>query len=134
MNQQSGYVKDNWRLGDRLTLNLGLRLERYHVFLPAQSKPAGVFSQAASFPSTDILTWNGIAPRASFSYALTADAKTAIKATYGRFNWLQAADYARTYNRNDIISTTYRWNDPNNNGTYDPGELGGVRQRHWCFQ
>ena len=44
---QGLFMRDNWRIGDRLTLNLGLRVERYDVFLPEQSKPAGPFSAPA---------------------------------------------------------------------------------------
>ena len=32
------YFKDSWRIGDRLTLNLGVRMDRYHSYLPAQTK------------------------------------------------------------------------------------------------
>ena len=38
---QSVFLRDVWRATNRLTLNFGLRFfERYHTFLPAQSKPA----------------------------------------------------------------------------------------------
>ena len=63
MTTQSAFVRDAWRFGDRATLNLGLRYERYHVFLPAQSKPAGRFYPAGDFPETEVLTWRNWAPR-----------------------------------------------------------------------
>ena len=50
MTTQSAYVRDAWRFGDRATLNLGLRYERYHVFLPAQSKEAGRFYPGGRLP------------------------------------------------------------------------------------
>ena len=40
VNYQSGYARDNWRIGERLTVSYGLRVERYNAFLPEQSKPA----------------------------------------------------------------------------------------------
>ena len=49
VNYQSGFVRDTLRIGDRLTVNAGLRMERYHAFLPPQSKPAGPFSAAADY-------------------------------------------------------------------------------------
>ena len=49
VSHQSWYIRDNFRVGDKLTFNAGLRVERYHVYLPAQSKEAGQFSQAADY-------------------------------------------------------------------------------------
>jgi hypothetical protein len=124
MDMQSAYMKDSWRIGEGLTMNLGARVERYHLFLPEQTKPAGAFSDAATFPKTEIRTWTGVAPRVGFSYALTNDARTVVKATYGRFNWVLDAATGENYNRNAVIVTDYRWNDLNKNKAYDPGELG----------
>ena len=121
---QSGYLQDSWRIGDRLTINGGVRFERYHVFLPAQSKPASTFNVAASYPATDLLTWNAAAPRLGVSYALTSDNRTVFKATYGRFNWPARAEDGLNYNKNNLLTTTYRWSDPNGNGVFDPNELG----------
>ena len=124
MNMQSAYVKDNWRIGERLTMNLGLRYERYHLYLPEQSKPDGVFAPAATFPRLEIRKWTGLAPRIGVSYALTKEAKTVVKATYGRFNYVLDANIGELYNRNALNTWAYRWNDLNGNKTYDSGELG----------
>lgn len=35
----SAYASDSWRLNNRLTVNLGVRFDRYRVFLPAQEHP-----------------------------------------------------------------------------------------------
>src|SRR4029453_4521994 len=40
----SGYASDSWDVRRRLTLNLGLRFDRYRVFLPEQTHPAGRFN------------------------------------------------------------------------------------------
>ena len=37
----AAYASDSWRLNRRLTLNLGLRFDRYRVFLPEQTHPVG---------------------------------------------------------------------------------------------
>ena len=128
-----GYVRDSWRIGERLTANLGVRFERYNAFLPAQSKPAGPYSDAADYPETDLYNWSGIAPRAGLSYALTSDNKTAIKVAYGRFNFALRASDSRTvrnFNKNDYSATRYRWNDVNGNKRLDyPQELGAFVAR-----
>lgn len=124
MNMQSAYFKDVWRVGERLTLNLGARWERYHLYLPGQSSSASAFFPAATFPRTEIRDWSGIVPRLALSYALTADSKTVVKATYGRFNWVLDAGTGETYNPNYLNTMTYRWSDKNGNRDYDAGELG----------
>lgn len=124
MNMQSFYFKDVWRSGDRVTMNLGLRWERYHLYLPAQSREAGAFFPRADFTRTEIRDWRGLVPRAGVSYALTEDARNVVKFTYGLFNWVLDAGTGETYNPNGLSTTTYRWNDLNRNRDYDPGELG----------
>ena len=128
VNYQSGFVRDTVRVGDRLTFNAGLRIERYHAFLPQQSKSAGPFSAAASFDTTELYDWRGIVPRFGLSYALTADKKTVVKATYGRFNFALRASDSRTirnFNKNDYSATLDLWNDLNGNRVLDyPQEIG----------
>jgi hypothetical protein len=133
VNNQSVYVRDSVRVGNRLTVNVGLRFERYVAFLPEQSKPAGQFSPAAEYPHTGLYDWRGLVPRVGFSYALTADSKTAVKASYGQYNWAiraQATNLLRPFNPVDHVATYYRWNDLNNNHNLDlPGELGDFIRR-----
>ncbi len=128
VNYQSGFARDNFRIGDRLTISYGLRVERYNAYLPAQSKPAGTFSVAADYPRIELYDWSSWAPRVGLSYPLTSDNRTVVKATYGRFNFALRASDSRTirnFNKNDYSATRYRWNDANGNRRLDfPGELG----------
>jgi hypothetical protein len=132
VNYQSAFVRDTLRIGDRLTVNAGLRMERYHAFLPAQSKPAGPFSSAADFDFVELYNWRGVVPRFGASYALTADKKTVLKATYGRFNFALRASDSRTirnFNKDDYSATLYLWNDLNGNKQFDyPSEVGSFVQ------
>jgi hypothetical protein len=132
VSHQSWYIRDNFRIGEKLTLNAGLRVERYHVFLPAQSKEAGQFSQAADYEYKSIYDWRDIAPRLGLSYAVNP--RTVVKAAWGRFNFAIRADTAgivRPFNLNDHTQRRYRWNDLNGDkifqGTYDQatGQVGG---------
>lgn len=124
MTTVSAFAKDEWLIGDRATLNVGARFERYHVYLPAQSKPAGQFYPAGDFPYTDVLTWNNWAPRIGLSLPLDADKRTVLKVTYGWYNFATQATYGDTFNNNASQTSTYRWNDLNGNMLYDSGELG----------
>jgi hypothetical protein len=71
---QSLFVQDKYQPTRRLTLNLGLRIEKEN--LPS-------FNQ---FPSAINFGWNDkIAPRLGFAYDLTGNGETKIFASYGRF-------------------------------------------------
>jgi outer membrane receptor protein involved in Fe transport len=128
VNYTSGFFRDNWRIGERLTLSYGIRVERYNAYLPAQSKPAGPYSAAADYAKTDLYDWSSWAPRIGVSYPITSDNKTVVKATYGRFNFALRASDSRTirnFNKNDYSASRYRWNDLDSDRHLDfPGELG----------
>jgi outer membrane receptor protein involved in Fe transport len=124
MTTQSAYLRDAWRFGDRATVNVGLRWERYHVYVPAQSKPEGRFYPAVDFPATDVVTWNNWAPRIGLSLPLGSSNRTVVKATYGWYNFATQGNYADPYNPNAAATTTYRWNDLNGNRDFNDGELG----------
>ena len=68
------------------------------------------------------MPWFGV------SYALTADKKTVVKMTYGRFDFALRASDSRTirnFNKNDYSATIYLWNDLNGNKVFDyPLEVG----------
>ncbi len=124
MRTYSTYVRDAWRIGDRATINAGVRFEGYDVYIPEQSKEAGRFYPGGDFPKIDVVTWNNWAPRIGVAYPLDQGNRTVVKATYGWFNYAMQATYADTFNNNASASTTYRWNDLNGNRNYDDGEFG----------
>ena len=88
LDQQDFFVNDTWSKG-RVTMNLGLRWDRYKGWMPEQSQPAfanGPVSVAAqTFPERDLYTWNNLGPRIGMTYDLANDGKTVMKASYGLF-------------------------------------------------
>jgi hypothetical protein len=131
VNAQGAFARDSWRVTEQLTVDVGVRLERYHTFLPAQSKLTGPYSTAADYPETSLYDWRGVAPRFGVSYAPAADKRTVVKATYGHYNFaLRPSDTTilRNLNPNEYAATLYRWNDVNGNKQFDPGELGAFVQ------
>jgi hypothetical protein len=120
-NVYSAFLTDQWRVGQRLTFNLGLRWDRQHSFVPEQSREDGQFAKAETFPRVEVLSSNHLAPRAALAWDLTGNGRTVVKATYGWFN--VEAGLAADFNKNTSYTTRYRWRDLNGNGNYDPGEV-----------
>lgn len=126
LNLHSLYLSDQWRVSDRVTLNLGLRVERQNAFVPPQSQEAGSFVQAADYPKIAVGDWNLLAPRAAMAWDITGGGRTVLKATYGWYNQeleYQATQFASLYNPVAATTTQYRWRDLNRNNDYDPGEV-----------
>ena len=118
----AGFVDDTWRLNGRVTLALGMRLDRHQPILPEQHGPAG-----QAFPAMDpVLTFNNWGPRVGMSADLTGDGKTMLKLHYGQFWVYPGANFTSGLNPNPSgWSQTYAWtNDANSNGGWDPGEEG----------
>jgi hypothetical protein len=89
------FVQDKWSVGRRLTLNLGVRYDRYHSWYPEQGNPGtGPWASAQFFPTSLFKTnyprqdmpalWS-LVPRLAFVYDVRGNGKTAIKGSYGRY-------------------------------------------------
>ena len=124
----SAYVSDSWRLKNRLTLTLGLRFDRYRLFLPAQEHPASG-QQFDAFPN--LIDWNTFVPRIAAAYNLTGRGTTLAKFSFARYR--PAPNAATAFNSNPnaaIWWAQYEWLDPNGSGVWEPGEEGRfVRRR-----
>ena len=73
----------------RVTLNLGVRWDRYRGWMPEQRQIA-VHDRSgqragAGVPRAHFFTWNSFGPRIGMTYDLAGDGKTVIKASYGLF-------------------------------------------------
>jgi hypothetical protein len=81
------FIDDSIRLGDRVTLNLGLRGDYSKAFSPPQqelddnAKPTG-----KTFPRADFFKWNSISPRLGVNWKVTSDGKTIVKSHWGRYH------------------------------------------------
>jgi outer membrane receptor protein involved in Fe transport len=92
------FADDTFRIGDRLTLNLGLRYDRNRARIPElpvldqDGKPAG-----ESVGPRHLYTWSVVAPRAGFNFKITPDGRTVVRGHYGRYyRAIAAAEYGRT--------------------------------------
>ena len=123
---QDAFINDTWAKG-RVTMNLGLRWDRYKGSMPEQSQPAfanGPVSVAAlTFPARDFYTWNNLGPRIGLTYDLAGDGKTVLKASYGLFWHNPGPNVSADANPNqNNKSVTYTWTDRNGDKHYQAGE------------
>jgi hypothetical protein len=125
------YVQDSWRTSSRLTLNIGLRFDRYRAFLPdQQGPPVGRFNAAqVNFPEiSNVKTFNNPVPRLGLVYDVTGRGQTVIKANYAQYYWNPGASGLPFDVNNNSADwyKRYRWTDLNGDLLYQPGEEGVI--------
>ena len=80
LDEAQAYIQDMWTPIDRLNVSLGLRWSHTMAAIPDYT-----FGGVTHVGNPEVYDWNNIAPRLGFSYALTKDKKTILRASYGRF-------------------------------------------------
>jgi hypothetical protein len=124
-NTYAVYLKDSWRPTSTLTVNLGIRWERQHSFLPAQDYAGArdwptVFP-GGSFQQIEVQKLTRAVPRTGVAWNLGG--KSVVKATFGLYNYLLGDTYADAFNRNATAQATFNWHDLNGDKLYQPGEV-----------
>jgi hypothetical protein len=94
------FVQDDWKVNDRLTLNLGLRYDlftppsessgRLSYYFPEDRKVIVADGSSSRLISTDK---NNFGPRVGFAYALDSEKSMVIRGGYGLLYTLDGTDY-----------------------------------------
>ena len=91
-----------------LTVTLGIRLDHYDSYAPAQTGVLGHQIDQIRGP-----LWNNLGPRLGIVYGVTSDQKTIIKANYGQYWTTPGPELSGTYGANASTNySTYVWSDP----------------------
>jgi Carboxypeptidase regulatory-like domain len=119
------YLKDSWRPTGQITINLGVRFERQHSFLPAQDYPGArdwptVFP-GGSYPQIEVQKLTRAVPRTGIAWDLGAIG--VVKGTFGLYNYMLGDTYADAFNRNATANAVFTWHDLNGDKLYEPGEV-----------
>jgi hypothetical protein len=130
----NGFISDTIT-ANALTINIGVRYD--HQFGENRASNVGAnptfpnLVPALNYPGiSSEFTWEDWQPRIGLTYALGAEKKTVLRASYARFAD-QLGGSVLTWDNplGAIQGTRFRWNDMNHNHNVDVGELGQpVRQ------
>jgi hypothetical protein len=106
------FVQDAWTL-KRMTINAGVRFESFNARIKPQTSIAGRFAPERTFNQVeDLPNWLDVAPRLGVSYDLFGNARTALKATVGRYMAGQALGFPQRYNPLQLgAGDTRTWTD-----------------------
>jgi hypothetical protein len=124
-NTYAMYLKDSWRVTSNLTINLGVRWERQHSFLPAQdfagARDWPTVFPGGSFQQIEVQKLTRAVPRTGIAWNLGG--KSVVKATFGLYNYQLGDTYADAFNRNATANAVFNWHDLNGDKLYQPGEV-----------
>ena len=145
----AGFISDTWKFNDRLTFNLGMRMEHYVDSYPDQSFTPGGHAALANWPADlnptertrylnliapvsvagrEVARTFNISPRLGFAYDLSGDNRTVLKGYFGRFYYNSADEVANRENPVGSVRLRYQFLDQNGNRHLDgPQELGAFR-------
>ena len=140
----SGYVQDRWAPNTRLTITLGVRIDRQSmgygdatrkaaitdVTGAAQAGDGGrIFPVSTTVASHTFFTNTNAAARLGLTYDLNGKGRTVLKAFYGRY-YNNLADGFSAVNPGDITTVEYAFKDVYGDHRYHgPENLGAFRFR-----
>jgi hypothetical protein len=122
------YFQDSYTRG-RLTLNLGIRVDRQDDFAVAADVPANPLIPtqlpAVSFPGADAgVVWTDFSPRLGLTYDLTGDGKTVFSSSYAAYYGQMApGQLSGVLAATGAIQVRYPWTDLNGDRFVSANEL-----------
>ena len=120
------YAQDQWTV-QKLTLNVGLRVDYLRGYVPETNLDAGRFVPARNFARVDdVPNWKDFSPRLGAAYDLFGDGKTALKASLGKYLAGEASSAAELNSpvNATVSSATRTWDDANRDYVPQESELG----------
>jgi hypothetical protein len=114
------YVQDKWAITRKLTLNLGLRLQKTNGWVPPVCQKQTIFVNAQCFDKIpNVPDWFDLAPRFAIVYDVFGNGKTAVKVAANRYDIGIGSDHQFRVNPVNQVSQQCAWSD--RNGDLLPG-------------
>ncbi|HXJ06707.1 MAG TPA: TonB-dependent receptor [Candidatus Acidoferrum sp.] len=117
------YLQDTWTLKRHITLDLGLRYDKFRTYYPAQTlDPNQTFAQLFPVPAADLtasgnlVDWNTVSPRIGVAIDPTGKGDSVVRFGYGIYYIMQGTGLAETANPVGLAGKYYAWTDTNNDG------------------
>jgi hypothetical protein len=123
------YAQDAWSF-KRVTLNLGLRYDYLRGSIGTQDAGPGRFAPPRHYDPITCQTlpgmtcWSSFSPRLGMTYDPFGTAKTAIKASLGRYVQPETTGFISTYNPMFQTSERRTWKDTNSDDIAQDSEIG----------
>jgi hypothetical protein len=119
------FVQDKWSATRRLTINLGLRLEKFRGWQPEVCQVETQFVAGQCFGAIeDVPDWLDPSPRMGAIWDIHGDGRAAIKVGVSRYNIGTATGHIDRVNPVDVTNDTRSWNDANGDRIPQLSELG----------
>lgn len=113
------FAQDKWKIGSRLSLNLGLRYDL--EVLPIRGIVQPLFDNDSDYP----VDKNNLAPRTGFVYDVSGSGRRVLRGGWGMFYDRTHLTIVDEYNRQGVFSGSFLALFPANQ--IDPGPSAGVR-------
>jgi len=117
----SFYLQDTWTLKHHITLNLGMRYDRFTTYYPQQTTSTDItfpqlFQAGHTFPASgNLVDWNTVSPRIGVAWDPTGKGNSVVRFGYGIYYIMQGTGLAETANPNGLVTLTFPW------GPFSPG-------------
>ncbi len=119
------FVQDKWSASRKLTVNLGLRLEKFRGWQPETCQVQTQFVAGQCFAALeDVPNWLDPSPRLGAIYDIHGDGRAAIKVGVSRYNIGTATGHIDRVNPVSVTSDTRTWRDDNGDRIPQLSELG----------
>ena len=125
----NAFAQDQWVVGDRVTANIGIRVEHVTGNLPESTGGPGQYQPARiTFPEqTGLIDLWTVAPRVGAVLDMRGDRKSTIKVSGGRFYNQLNTSYVGIASPAGLGFREFDWIDRNGDLVYQPGEEGTLR-------
>jgi hypothetical protein len=119
------FVQDKWSATRKLTLNIGLRVEKFRGWQPEVCQVQTQFVAGQCFAALDdVPDWLDPSPRFGAIYDIQGNGRTAIKVGAGRYNIGTATGHIDRVNPVSVTNDTRSWRDDNGDLIPQLNELG----------
>ncbi len=140
----SAYVQDSFTIGDRVTINAGLRWDLYRPSIPEQTNTGNSYWDnilrngtviwlipfqpdymgEKQYPAIEgVVTWSTFSPRLGITFDPLADGKTSIKASYSKYYEPFDGQISGLINPNYWHALIMPWYDLNMNNIPDLADM-----------